>query len=172
MSNSILAYSNPIKSSMDEFRLQVVLGYSETRIFQEKTRKGKYFFKRLIVVGNNCRIKSENMLPLEEKVAKVARFFPWHFFRVTFSSFNNAKKVGGLIWPRDFSKSVSPKEKVKPRLLVTFNIIINKIFPENFIDISQVVLKIWIYLPILAIFIDFHRFFLDFLTFPCYKETN
>ena len=44
------------------------------------------------------------------------------------------------------------------------------IFPENFIEISQVVQRIWrISLSILAIFIFF---FLNFLTFPCYKETS
>ena len=47
-----------------------------------------------------------------------------------------------------------------------FNIIISHIFPENFIEIPQVFQKIW-RLSLLSIFINF----LDFLTFPCYKET-
>ena len=52
---------------------------------------------------------------------------------------------------------------------MTFNVIIKHIFPENFIDIPHVIQKICrIFLSILAIVIDFS----DFLTFPCYKETN
>ena len=54
-----------------------------------------------------------------------------------------------LLW--FFEKErVSSKERVKPCFFVTFNIIISHIFPENFIEITQVVL---------AIFIDFHQFF-------------
>ena len=81
----------------------------------------------------------------------------------------NPKKAGGALTTPDpcgFSKSVSSKERVKPWFFVTFNIIISNIFPENFIEIPQVVHKIWSFsLPIFAIFIDF-------LTFPCYKETD
>ena len=52
---------------------------------------------------------------------------------------------------------------------MTLNIIISHIFPENFIEIPQVVQKIWrIFLSILAISINFS----DLLTFPYYKETN
>ena len=59
-----------------------------------------------------------------------------------------------------FSKNVSSKERVKLWVFVTFNIIIRHIFPENFIEIPQVVQKLWrISLSILAIFIDFHQFF-------------
>ena len=54
-------------------------------------------------------------------------------------------------------------------LFLTFNIIINLIFPENFIELPQVVRKIWRFSPsILTIFINFS----EFLTFPFYKETN
>ena len=57
----------------------------------------------------------------------------------------------------------------KPCFFVTFNIISKHIFPDNFIGFPQVVQKIWRNsLSILAIFINF----LDFLTLPCYKETN
>ena len=41
-----------------------------------------------------------------------------------------------------FLKNVSSKERVKPWFSVTFNIIISPIFPENFIEIPQVVQKI------------------------------
>ena len=42
---------------------------------------------------------------------------------------------------------------------LTFNIIISHIIPENFIEIPQVVQKIWILsLTILAIFINFYKF--------------
>ena len=38
-----------------------------------------------------------------------------------------------------FLKNVFSKERLKPLLFVIFNIIIRHIFPENFIEISQVV---------------------------------
>ena len=41
-----------------------------------------------------------------------------------------------------FSKNVSSKEREKPWFFVTFNIIIRHIFPQNFIEIPQVVQKI------------------------------
>ena len=54
------------------------------------------------------------------------------------------------------------KEKVKPCFFVTLNIIIHHVFPENFVETSQVVPKIWrLSLSILAIFIDF----IDLLVF-------
>ena len=40
-----------------------------------------------------------------------------------------------------FPKNVSSKERIKPWFFVTFNIIISHIFPENFIEIPQVVQK-------------------------------
>ena len=62
--------------------------------------------------------------------------------------------------PCGFSKNVSSKKRVKPWFFVTFNIITRHIFPENFIEIPQVVQKLWrISLSILAIFIDFYQFF-------------
>ena len=80
--------------------------------------------------------------------------------------------MGQFDTPCGFSKNVLSKGGVKPCFFVTFNIIISHIFPENFIEIPQVVQKIWrISLSILAVFIDFRRF-LDFLIFPCYRETN
>ena len=41
--------------------------------------------------------------------------------------------------PCGFLKNVSSKERVKPWSFFTFNIIIRHIYPENFIEISQVV---------------------------------
>ena len=41
-----------------------------------------------------------------------------------------------------FFENVSSEEGLKPRFFVTFNIIIRHIFPENFIEIPQVVQKI------------------------------
>ena len=59
-----------------------------------------------------------------------------------------------------FLKIVSSKQRVKPWVFVTFKIIIRHIFPENFIEIPQVVQKLWrISLSILAIFINFYQFF-------------
>ena len=74
--------------------------------------------------------------------------------------------------PCGFSKNVSSKERVKLWFFVTFHIIMNHIFSENFIEIPQVVQKLWRFSPsILAIFINFHQFS-RFFTFLCYKETN
>ena len=44
--------------------------------------------------------------------------------------------------PFSFSKVLSSKERVKPWFFVTFNVIISHIFPENFIEITQIVKKI------------------------------
>ena len=58
-----------------------------------------------------------------------------------------------------FSKNVSSIERVKPWVFVTFHIIISHMYPEHFIEITQVVQKLWrMSLSILAIFIDFYRF--------------
>ena len=55
---------------------------------------------------------------------------------------------------------------------MTFNIILKHAFPKNSIEFPLVVHKIWRNsLSILAIFINFPQF-LNFLTLPCYKETN
>ena len=71
--------------------------------------------------------------------------------------------------PFGFSKSVFSRERVKPWFFVAFNIIKDHIFPENFIEIRQVVQKIWRFSPsIFTILINFS----DFPTFPYYKETN
>ena len=57
--------------------------------------------------------------------------------------------------PYSFSKNISSKERVKPWFFVTFDITIRHIFPENFIEIPQVVQKLRkIFLPILDIFIN------------------
>ena len=69
---------------------------------------------------------------------------------------------GGLNWLAHcgFSKNISSKQKVKPWFLMTFNIIISHVFPENFIDFPHVVQKIWKNsLLMLAIFINFPQFF-------------
>ena len=73
----------------------------------------------------------------------------------------NPKKAWGSIWPPyGFSKYLSCKESVKPWLLVTFNAIINNIFLENLMEISQFVQKIWrLSLSILPIFCNFHQVF-------------
>ena len=66
--------------------------------------------------------------------------------------------------PCGFLKNVSSKESVKPCFFVTFNIIINHIFPENFNEIPRRVQKIWKFSSwILTIFTNFS----DFLSFLC-----
>ena len=62
--------------------------------------------------------------------------------------------------PCGFLKIVSSKQSAKPWFFMTFKIIIEHIFLENFIEILQVVQKLWITsLSILAIFINFYHFF-------------
>ena len=41
-----------------------------------------------------------------------------------------------------FPRNVSSKERVKPWLFVTFDIILRHIFPENFIEFPEVAQKI------------------------------
>ena len=75
------------------------------------------------------------------------------FFSRKFILILTLKRLGGqsdtTLW---FSKNASSKERAKPWFFVTFNIIISHIFPENFIEITVVVQKIWrISLSILAV---------------------
>ena len=75
------------------------------------------------------------------------------------------KRLGCNLTPPVFFFNESAKEIVNSWFFVTFNfltfnIIISHIIPENFIEIPQVVQKIWrLSLTILAIFIDFYQFF-------------
>ena len=79
---------------------------------------------------------------------------------------------GGVTLHFDFSINVSSKERVKPCIFVTFSIIISHTYPENCIEITQVVQKIWrLSLSIVAIFIDFRHGF-GFFDISFYKETN
>ena len=55
----------------------------------------------------------------------------------------NPKKTGESNQsPSGFSKNVFFKERARPCFVVTFIIIISDMFPENLIEIAQVVLKI------------------------------
>ena len=69
------------------------------------------------------------------------------------------KRLGGQFDPScGFFKDVSAKAIVNSWFFVTFNII--HIIPENFIEIPQVVQKIWrLSLIKLAGFIDFNQLF-------------
>ena len=71
------------------------------------------------------------------------------------------KRLGNSLAPSVvFFKDVSAKETVNSWFFVTFNIIISHIIPENFIEIPQVVQKIWrLSLTKFASFIDFYQFF-------------
>ena len=74
----------------------------------------------------------------------------------------------GSIWPPLwFSKNASFQERAKAWFFVTLNIIISHTFPENFIEITQVVQKIlslslsiflWLFLAIFIIFLIFWHF--------------
>ena len=47
----------------------------------------------------------------------------------------NLKRLGGQFnTPCDFSKNASSKERMKPCFFLTLNIIVSRIFPENFIE--------------------------------------
>ena len=58
--------------------------------------------------------------------------------------------------PCGFSKIVPSKQRMKLWFFVTFNIISRHIFPENFIELPQVVQKIW--RNSLSIVANFHQF--------------
>ena len=49
--------------------------------------------------------------------------------------------------PCGFSKNICSRERMKPWFFVTFNISISHIFSKNFIQIPQVVQKIWRFSP-------------------------
>ena len=71
--------------------------------------------------------------------------------------------------PCGFSKNAFSRERLKPCFFVIFDIIISNIIPENFIEIPQVVHKIWRFsFSVLTIFINF----LDFLILSNCNETN
>ena len=55
------------------------------------------------------------------------------------------KQLGGVsIWPFcGFTKNVFFGERMESWFFMTFNIIISDIIPENFIEIPQLVRKIW-----------------------------
>ena len=60
-------------------------------------------------------------------------------------------------------------ESVKPCFFCDFYYFSSLTFPENFIEISHIVQKIWRFFTLIfTIFINFS----DFLTFPCYRKTN
>ena len=95
-------------------------------------------------------------------------------FRILFLNFLfTLKRLGGqfdltlpdplpAVFPIFFSR-----RRVKPWFLVTFNIIVSDIFPENFIETYHVVKNILKFLSsVLAIFANF----LIFFTFTCCRK--
>ena len=64
------------------------------------------------------------------------------------SNLVNSKMAGGRVnltppLPScGFSKNISSKERMKPWFFVAVNIIISHIFPENFMEVPEVVQKI------------------------------
>ena len=70
----------------------------------------------------------------------------FHKFFITQGADFNPKTAGRGgqfdLPPYGFSKNVSSKEGVKPSFFVTSNIILKHIFPENFVEFTQVVQKI------------------------------
>ena len=93
----------------------------------------------------------------------------WH--ALCFFSKNVFFKEGESIWLPlwFFSQKCVFQRKVEVWFLVTFNIIMCHIVPENFIEIPQVVQKLLKFSSsTLTIFTSFS----DFLAFSCYKEAN
>ena len=78
---------------------------------------------------------------------------------LTFITLKGLEGGGQFERPCGFLKNVSSKT-VEPCFIVTCSIIISHNFPQNLIEISQVVQKIQrLCLSILAIFINFHHIF-------------
>ena len=89
-----------------------------------------------------------------QKFCVIGTFFT---FSVTMKEFDlTVKWLGESIWSPScgFSKSVSSGEKVKAWIFVTFNIFISQIFRENFIEILQVVQKIWRFSPSILHYVE------------------
>ena len=68
--------------------------------------------------------------------------------------------------PCGFSKGL------EPWFFATFNIIMSHIFLENFIEVPQVVQKIWRFFSVNINYLQTIIDFSDFLISPCYIETN
>ena len=113
--------------------------------------------------------RKKNFFSNESHLKMMKKYFYFILKALFALNSKTARWWGQIALPCGFSKNVCCKERVKPWFFVALNNSISHIFPENIIEIPQVVQKLWrIYLSILAIFINF----LDFLTFLCYKETN
>ena len=96
----------------------------------------------------------------------------WNFLILTKNFLSlTLKKLGEGVSnrPCEFSETVFSRERVYTWFFVTFSIITSYIFPENLIEVHQIVQKIWGFSSsILAIFAVFS----DFLTIICCKKTN
>ena len=75
-----------------------------------------------------------------------------------------------------FSKTVFSRERLKPWIFVTFNVIIRHIFPKNVTEVLQVVKKIWrfsmLILTIFIICLDFFVINLKFKLMACFFTYN
>ena len=87
-------------------------------------------------------MKKKTLLQVNMMVHLVLVFINHHAPRISHSLLTLKSLVGGkfdLLPPCDFSKNVSSRERVKLWVFVTINVIISHFFPENFIEIPQVV---------------------------------
>ena len=135
-------------------------------ILSLKLRK---FIKTLFVEFWTPTFRKKNFFTNESHLKMIKKYFYFILKALFALNSKTARWSGQIALPCGFSKNVCSEERVKPCFFVVFNNSISHIFPENIIEIPQVVQKLWrVYLSILAIFINF----LDFLTFLCYKETN
>ena len=115
-----------------------------------------------LVLDMNQRYMLLNYLLLLNYITKYNVSTQNSMKKLVFALFNAKMARGWSIWPPPcgFPKNVSSKVRVNPCFFVTFNTIISHIFPENFIEIPQVIQNIWrISLSISAIFIDLNQFF-------------
>ena len=117
--------------------------------------KWKIFILKNIWFKFNARVRPDDILKVDvcHLTETYHRFYP--------------KTSRGSMWPnlwffKTFCRGGGGG--VKLLFFVSFNIIISRIFPENVIEIPQIVQKIWKFsLLILIIFDNFSGFFWDFL---------
>ena len=103
--------------------------------------------------------RKKNFFSNESHLKMMKKYFYFILKALFALNSKTARWWGQIALPCGFSKNVCCKERVKPWFFVALNNSISHIFPENIIEIPQVVQKLWrIYLSILAIFINFHQF--------------
>ena len=134
---------------MDETQHTLI---TKLKIWKKWKMKWKIFILKNISFKFNVRVRPDDVLKVDvcHLTETYHRFYP--------------KKSGGSIWPNLWFFKTFFRGGMKLLFFVSFNIIISGIFPENVIEIPQIVQKIWKFsLSILIIFDNFSGFFWGFL---------